>query len=183
MLMTSSMTLIESLASDVATTDTGKTTLISAYGVQLLSGPRPTKAQIQASIYTYGGNDVVYYGTLLTNLQAQLGGKLVISMSNPATVLPVTWTHDRFMLAFSELTDQTASLQDDAPTWGLIYLFHKGGGAGAVALNSWTPRVLLYFTVGDENSDADMKIKGGFIPKGTPWRINDVDITITGGIK
>lgn len=182
MLMTSSMTLIESLASDVATTDTGKTTLISAYGVQLLSGPRPTKAQIQASIYTYGGNDVVYYGTLLTNLQAQLGGKLVISMSNPALVLPVTWTHDRFSLAFSEITDQTASLQDDAPTWGLIYLFHKGGATSG-ALSSWTPRVLLYFTVGDENSAADMKIKGGFIPKGTPWRINDVDITITGGIK
>lgn len=182
MLMTSSMTLIESLASDVAATDTGKTTLISAYGVQLLSGPRPTKAQIQASIYTYAGNDVVYYGTLLTNLQAQLGGKLVINMSNPALVLPVTWTHDRFSLAFSEITDQTASLQDDAPTWGLIYLFHKGGAA-AGALSIWTPRVLLYFTVGDENSDADMKIKGGFIPKGTPWRINDVDITITGGIK
>ena len=182
MLMTSSMTLIESLASDVAATDTGKTTLISAYGVQLLSGPRPTKAQIQASIYTYAGNDVVYYGALLTNLQAQLGGKLVISMSNPALVLPVTWTHDRFSLAFSEITDQTASLQDDAPTWGLIYLFNKGGAA-AGALSSWIPRALLYFTVGDENSAADMKIKGGFIPKGTPWRINDVDITITGGIK
>ena len=182
MLMTSSMTLIESLASDVAATDTGKTTLISAYGVQLLSGPRPTKAQIQASIYTYAGNDVVYDGTLLTNLQAQLGGKLVISMRNPALVLPVTWTHDRFSLAFSEITDQTASLQDDAPTWGLIYLFHKGGAA-ASSIGGWTPRVLLYFTVGDENSDADMKIKGGFIPKGTPWRINDVDITITGGIK
>ena len=182
MLMTSSMTLIESLATDVAASDTGKTTLISAYGVQLMSGPRPAKAQIQASIYTYAGNDVVYYGTLLTNLQAQLGGKLVINMSNPALVLPVTWTHDRFSLAFSEITDQTASLQDDAPTWGLVYLFHKGGAASG-AIGGWTPRVLLYFTVGDENSDADMKIQGGFIPKGTPWRINDMDITITGGIK
>ena len=182
MLMTSSMTLIEALATDVAATATGKTTLISAYGVQLMSGQRPTKAQIRASIYTYSGSDVVYYGTLLSAMQTQLGGKLVISMSNPALVLPVTWTHDRFMLAFSELTDQTASLQDDAPTWGLVYLFHKDGAAASY-IGSWTPRVLLYFTVGDENSDADMKIQGGFIPKGTPWRINDVDITITGGIK
>jgi hypothetical protein len=42
---------------------------------------------------------------------------------------------------------------------------------------------VVLFATAYENSDADVKIKGGFIPKGTNWKINDFEISLTGGIK
>lgn len=182
MLMTSSMTLIESLTDQVGyQSNTGLSTLGTRYGVKLMSGPRPTKAQIQACVYQYNLNTRVYYGTPLTSLIASLGCKTVISIYNSAAnALAVTWKHDKIALAFSELTDQSASLQDDAPTWGLIFLFQRSTPAN---IDNWEGHMMLYFTVGDQNSNADMKIQGGFIPKGTMWRINDVEIAITGGVR
>lgn len=179
--MTSSMTLIESVAVDVGyQANTSKQSLMTRYGIKLLSGNRPTKAQLQACVYQYSLNDRVYDSAPLATLVTTLGGKVVISMLNTSVVLPVTWKHDKIAMSFTELADQSASLQDDAPTWGLIYLFPKGYPSN---LDQWVSRVLLYFTVGDQNSNADMKIQGGFIPKGTMWRINDVEIAITGGVK
>ena len=87
--------------------------------------------------------------------------------------------------AFVLLNQQFASVFPSsallrAATWGLIGLFPRNMPSN---INGWQPRMLLYFTVGDENSDADVKIKGGFIPKGTNWKINDFEISLTGGIK
>lgn len=182
MLMTSSIGLIESLSPDVGSSYGNLSpNLASAYGVRLLSGNRPTKAQLQACIYTYNLNRRVYDGAPIKTLFTTLGSKVVIDLLNTfGTALPVVWKQDKILLSFSEVTDQSASLQDDAPTWGLIYLFPYTAPA---SLDTWLTRTLLYFTVGDQNSNADMKIQGGFIPKGTMWRINDVEIAITGGVR
>lgn len=177
MLMTSTTLEFEMLASNVVSALAGDK-FLSPYFIRLGSGQRPTKEQIQAfrQMNTY---DSYYHMTTLETLTSTLG-KAVITLVQQNAYLPVYIDHDKISLKFTQVTDQSASLQNDPPTWGLIGLFPRTMGT---VPNTWQTRLLLYFTVGDENSDADVKIKGGFIPQGTNWKINDFEISLTGGIK
>ncbi len=177
MLMTSTTLEFEMLASSVVNTLIGDK-FFSPYVLRLGSGQRPTKEQIQALRYI--SSYTSYYNmTNIDTLTSSLG-KAVITWVQPNASLPVYLDHDKISLKFTQITDQSASLQNDPPTWGLIGLFPSYTTS---FITGWQPGMLLYFTVGDENSDADVKIKGGFIPKGTNWKINDFEISLTGGIK
>lgn len=177
MLMTSTTLEFEMLASNVVSALSGDK-FLTPYFVRLGSGQRPTKEQIQALRYM-DSYDSYYKMTNLDTLTSSLG-KAVITLVQVNAYLPVYLDHDKISLKFTQTVDQSASLQNDPPTWGLIGLFPS---YATTSINAWQTRMLLYFTVGDENSDADVKIKGGFIPKGTNWKINDFEISLTGGIK
>lgn len=177
MLMTSTMLEFEMLGSNIGSAISADK-LMTAYFIRMGSGQRPTKEQIQA-FRQLSGSDSYYVMTNLETLTNSLG-KNVINLVQQNVTLPVYLDHDKISLKFTQITDQSASLQNDPPTWGLIGLFPRSTGSGA---SLWGTRMLLYFTVGDENSDADVKIKGGFIPQGTNWKINDFEISLTGGIK
>lgn len=176
MLMTSTTLEFEMLAINVVSALAGDK-FVSPYFVRLGSGQRPTKEQIQALRYldTY---DSFYAMTNIETLTSSLG-KAVITLVQTSASLPVYLNHDKISLKFTQTVEQSASLQNDPPTWGLIGLFPRNAPSN---VSGWQPRMLLYFTVGDENSDADVKIKGGFIPRGTNWKINDFEISLTGGI-
>lgn len=177
MLMTSTTLEFEMLASNVVSALSGDK-FLSPYFVRLGSGQRPTREQIQALRYM-DIYDSFYAMTNIETLTSSLG-KAVITLVQSSASLPVYLDHDKISLKFTQTVEQSASLQNDPPTWGLIGLFPRNVPSN---VRGWQPRMLLYFTVGDENSDADVKIKGGFIPKGTNWKINDFEISLTGGIK
>lgn len=183
MLVTSSFLMMEHLTTGMSGNMNG-TSEASAYAFGLFSGNRPTKAQLRNFCVNDGGTykNVCYYRTNITlaNLLTALAGKTVIDQVNQNAVLKTSLTPDRLVIPFSELPDKTVSLQDDAPTWGILMLHTASGSA---SINSWVSRAMIYFTVGDENSDADMKIQGGTIPKGQSWKPNDMALTITGNVQ
>lgn len=180
MLMTSSMVLLESMASGIGGTLNVDRDFAAPYVFRMFSGQRPTMDQIRAlSVTSAGAANYVMSG--VPALLTSLGAKAIISMVSSSTNLPVSWAADAIKMRFNDLTATTLSLQDDAPTWGLIYLFPTA--THSTTPENWSVRTLLYFTVGDQNSQADVKIKGGIIPKGTVWKPNNFEITITGAVK
>lgn len=95
-------------------------------------------------------------------------------------MLPIEWDAERIAFKFGSISDQAASAQDDAPTWGLLGFWPR---VASSTHSNWQLRSLLYFTVGDQNSGEDMLIQGGVIPKGTMWKPNDIVLTLAGAIK
>lgn len=182
MLVTSSFLLMEHLTTGMATNMNGSTEG-STYALGLFSGARPSKAQLQNLCVNDGSThkNVCYYRTLtrLNALLTALSGKIVIDMVNQTNALRMNLTPDRLLIPFSELPDKVNSLQDDAPTWGLLMLH---SAASSASITNWVSRAMIYFTVGDHNSNADMKIQGGFIPKGQSWKPNDMALNISGNV-
>lgn len=179
MLMTNSMLVMETLSTGVAGYREGSK-IITPYILRLYSGRVPTRDQLRA-LAALGVNDAHYPMTNMDTLAlTTLGGKLVLSIIQTSAVLPVIVDPEKFTVNFSAITDQSASLQDDATTWGFLAIFPR---TASNTFTSWQSRVLISFTVGDENSNADLKIQGGFIPKGSNWKPNDFEISLTGGIK
>lgn len=180
MFMSSSMVLLESLAANIGSTLTGDRDFVTPYVFRMFSGARPTMDQIRALSVTSGGA-ATYVMSGLPALLTALGAKSIITQINSGSSLPVSWSPDAIKMKFNDMVTTTTSLQDDPPTWGLIYLFP--GAAHATIPENWTTRTLLYFTVGDQSSLADVKIKGGIIPKGSAWKPNNFEIAITGAVK
>ena len=182
MLVTSSFLMMEHLTNGMSTNMNGATEG-STYALGLFSGARPTKAQLQNLCVNDGGTykNVCYYRTLntLNTLLTALAGKIVIDMVNQNISIRLNLTPDRLLIPFSELADKVNSLQDDAPTWGLLMLH---SAAASASITNWVSRAMIYFTVGDQNSNADMKIQGGFIPKGQSWKPNDMALNISGNV-
>lgn len=181
MMVTSSFLLME-LLSDTAASAIGVSNEPSTFALALFSGNRPTKAQLQALAVDLGNNysyEAYYDTTKIAALLTTLTGKTVISMVNQNAALPVEWTAGRITLPFAGIPDSTTSLQDDAPTWGVVMLYARSTSAN---FTSWQGRVMLYFTVGDQNSAADLKIQGGVIPKTSTWKPNDIVLNVSGAI-
>lgn len=181
MMVTSSFLLMEML-SDTAFGAIGANNEPSTYALALFSGNRPTKAQLQALAVDLGSGysyEAYYDTTKVAALLTALTGKTVISMVNQTAALPVEWGAGRITLPFSSISDSTVSLQDDLPTWGMVQLYARSTSAN---FTSWQGRVMLYFTVGDQNSAADLKIQGGVIPKTSTWKPNDIVLNVSGAI-
>lgn len=177
MLMTSTTLEFEAIAAPMVGS-LGGDKFMSPYFIRLGSGQRPTRDQIQALRTLYHSDS--YYSMATIDTLTDSLGKAVISLVQSTDTLPVYIDHDKISLKFTQNIDQSISTRNDPPTWGLIGIFPRNS---ASSIPGWQTRMLLYFTVGDENSDADVKIKGGFIPQGTNWKINDFEISLTGGIK
>lgn len=175
MLSTTSMNIIDSLSPSAIDRSING---LGEYILYLCSGNRPTSAQFDSLIGNMGYDS--YYGWSLASLLTPLGGKTVLSMFNLNRALPIEVGPERIEFKFSAIPDQAASLENDAPTWGLLGFWPRSTSS---THTSWQPRALLYFTIGDQNSGEDMLIQGGVIPKGTMWKPNDIVLTLTGAIK
>ena len=176
MLVTTSMNVLDALSPDaVVRTRHGSS---SEYILYLCSGNRPTPAQIDSLIQNMGYESFYYWK--LAPIYTALGCKTVLALVNTNPALPIEWDAERIAFKFSAIADQAASLENDAPTWGLLGFWPR---FVSVTHTSWQLRSLLYFTVGDQNSGEDMLIQGGVIPKVTMWKPNDIVLTLTGAIK
>lgn len=144
------------------------------WGIVLASGSRPTSAQLRGLIYDGYG----FYASdgVLTNLITAVGGKTVLRMVSSA-LAATELTASKLTIKLGDVAAKAASLQNDAPTWGILYFDLRS--AGSSDFQGWRA---VYFTVGDENSNADMKIQGGIIPKGSEWKPNDITINFAGVI-
>lgn len=182
MMVTSSMLMFEALSDHIAGQMNGVNEP-SPFALRIFSGTRPTKAQLQALVTNAGSgysNDCYYDTTKVAALMTTLTAKEILSMVNQSAVLNVDMAPNRILVPFSAITDSAVSLQDDAPTWGMVMLWARSTSA---AFASWQGRTILYFTVGDQNSNADMKIQGGVIPKGSTWKPNDIVLNVSGAIQ
>lgn len=150
------------------------------YALRLFSGPRPTQAQI-ASMTTATTSEAVYTMSRLPAVLTSLGSTVVATTSVAAgSVLPVGMQPNKITLAFSQIGLQLSSLSDEPPTWGLVYFFPKSANANP---DSWTAYALLYFTVGDVGSGADLIIPGGVLPRFNVWKPGDFEINMVNAIK
>lgn len=181
MLMTSSMLVHETVATNVANRyqSSGPALLLTPYVLRLFSGPRPTKSQIR-DLVAATTSEARYAMARVPALLTALGGKVVTSAGNTVGSLPVRWTPNQIKVELSSVVEQATSLQNDPPTWGLVYMFPYTVNANP---DLWEATMLLYFTVGAD-LDADMMLPSAVIPKDSLWK-SDVDLVmdISGGIQ
>jgi hypothetical protein len=144
------------------------------WGLVLASGNRPTSAQLRSLIY--GGYGFYSSDAVLTSLISTGGGKTILRMVSSA-LAATELTSAKLAIKLGDVAAKGVSLQNDAPTWGILFFDLRS--AGSTDFQGWRA---IYFTVGDENSNADMKIQGGIIPKGSEWKPNDITINFAGVI-
>lgn len=163
MLVSSAMNVYELLQNKIAA---------GYWGLILSSGSRPTQAQLRQLIYS--GYGFYRSDSSLSAIITAVGGKQILRM---VSLAPVATELSPSKLAFKlgEVAAKGVSLQNDAPTWGIFYFDMRSTGASD--FQGWKA---VFFTVGDENSNADMKIQGGFIPKDSEWKPNDITINFAG---
>lgn len=165
MLTTNSMLIYEMLM------DRSRTN--SFWGIVMFSGTRPTSEKLR---------DMTYLGfaryrsdvSFLSGFLSPLNGKIVLRQYAGGGAIDIT--DEKIVMKLSQTQFKCVSLLDDAPTWGVVHF------DCIAATDDFTGRRAVYFTVGDENSNADMKIQGGFIPKGSEWKPNDITINFAGVI-
>lgn len=138
----------------------------------LASGSRPTSAQLRSIIYS--GYGFYASDSLFNGLLTAVGGKQILRFVSLATVA-TELTDTKLTFRLSEVVAKGISAQNDAPTWGILYFNMRS--SGVTDFQGWHA---VYFTVGDENSNADMKIQGGIIPKDSEWKPNDITINFAG---
>lgn len=165
MLSTNSMLVYEMLM------DRSRTN--SFWGIVMFSGARPTSDKLRELVYSNYQRYRSDVG-LLTGFLSQLNGKIVLRQYAGGGAVEIT--DEKVWLKLSQTQVKCVSLLDDAPTWGIVHFDCVANS------DDFAGRRAVYFTVGDENSNADMKIQGGFIPKGSEWKPNDITINFAGGI-
>lgn len=166
MLVSSAMNIYELTASARVANTT--------WGLVLASGNRPTSAQLRGLIY--GGYGFYASDAPLGSIITAVGGKAILRMMS--TVVAATeLTPTKMTFKLGDVAAKGVSLQNDAPTWGILYFDMRS--TGYTDFQGWRA---VYFTIGDENSSADMKIQGGIIPKGSEWKPNDITINFAGVI-
>lgn len=144
----------------------------TTWALIMVSGNRPTSAQLRGLIY--GGYGFYMSDGGFHTMVASLGGKQVLRLLSLNTVATELST-SKLTFKLGEVASKGLSLQNDAPTWGIFYFDMRT--TGLTDFQGWKA---VYFTVGDENSNADMKIQGGIIPKDSEWKPNDITINFAG---
>lgn len=144
------------------------------WGVVLVSGARPTSDQLR--------NNLVAAGTLpryrsdlasLNTFAGTLGGRVTLRMYSGITAV-TELSETQYKVRTGEVAAKGVSLFSDPPTWGMLHVDLVAN------IDAFQGRRAIYFTVGDQNSDADVKIQGGYIPKGSEWKPNDFTINFAG---
>ena len=148
------------------------------FSLSLFSGPRPTERQLQQMTLTGATQDARYLNrgvpAASLNLVSPTTKQIIFLLTSDKAVTTLV-TPQQFELRMSESSSSMISADSAPPTWGYVLPNIQSPDY------SYSPR-MIYFTVGDESSDADMKIQGGYIPKGREWKPNDLIMSITGGI-
>lgn len=176
MLMSSSMHIFEMMATGtVGQSRANAGAFNTDYAIRLFSGQRPTSAQI-AALVNATTTTANYVMNRLPALLTSLGSVVVATVSpGSGSNLTVGMAPNKITLALGQLNLSLSSLTDEAPTWGLIYLFPSTTNSNP---DSWIANALLYFTVGDTGSGADLIIPGGVLPKYNIWKPDDIEITL-----
>ena len=148
------------------------------FSLSLFSGARPTERQLQQLTMTTTTQDARYLNRLFPDAALKAisptTAQIIFLLASDKAVTTLI-TPQQLDLKMSESSSSMVSAADTPPTWGYVLL------NVTTPDYSYSPR-MIYFTVGDENSNADMKIQGGFIPKGREWKPNDLIMSITGSI-
>lgn len=152
----------------------------------LCTGPIPTLEQLRKS---HGVVDRLYFQgptepTLRTIAQARGGD--VVSRIYWATLQPLVGK-GKMSFALSTLpTQQGFVFQDCVPTYAVL-LWNRSAVTNSVAIWNSVSTVahaacfnIGILSVGDENSSADIKIKGGKLYAGSRFQPADLDISYAG---
>lgn len=142
------------------------------WGLVLVSGTRPTSDQLRNLVY---GAFQRYRSDLafLNAFAGSLGGKVTLRMYSGITAV-TELSETQYKVRTGEVAAKGVSLFSDPPTWGMLHVDLVANS------DAFEGHRAIYFTVGDENSDADVKIQGGYIPKGSEWKPNDFTINFAG---
>ena len=144
------------------------------WGLAMYSGPQP-----QRSTYEYN-NDVRSGASIYNahNVTIASGGKKILALNGWGTPVVMVATDKRLEFKFSQAQVVGVSLDATPPTWALLMLGPLT--AGNLSSNDAYTNTGIFLTVGDENSDADIKIVGGKIPVGQKFSLNDVTVNLAG---
>ena len=165
MLISSSMIL-----HDLATTRSKDTW----WGVVLVSGARPTSDQLRNNLTSVGYQRYRSDLASLNTFAGTLGGKVTLRMYSGGVGAATELSETKYKVLTGAVAAKGVSLFSDPPTWGILHVDLVANS------DDFQGRRAIYFTVGDQNSDADVKIQGGYIPKGSEWKPNDFTINFAG---
>ena len=157
----------------------------------LFSGTMPTSAQITS--YLLGGSALYsnYGGTVRVSelLDSLTDAVPLVYARYNSQIKPVYKSPDRFTLPLTATSEQGLVLNAGTPTWFMYAVMNNTNNATVYEMIGGTETrpdnaggfisgFTVFGTVGNESSTADMKIVGGAVTTGTPYKFLDLDITI-----
>ena len=148
--------------------------------MMLFSGTVPTAAQLLAAADTITGQ--IKYDTLVAN---STGRQLLAYCCYKESLIPEVRGPDHIVFPLTKAEAQGLVVNEGTPTW-FVFGAVKSTATGILNKAAATPEtvsgVKLGFTVmgtvGNESSNADMKIVGGAITSGAPYKFLDLDVTL-----
>lgn len=149
---------------------------LTSFGLYMFSGNIPTNDQLRKFFST--GQVASLSPAAVSSYINEIQGAVVMRMLSTANQLPIETSGDGIKIKFSLSAAVGTSLLDTPPTHGI--LIYDCSALHDTAMSGYRG---IEFSVGDENSDADMRIMGGFIPKGAVWKPNDININFAGFAK
>lgn len=152
----------------------GATSNAAYIHIGLFSGEPPTDDKLM-SIIGGASSAATWPSTTLTPSENFLGDVAL------GSITPVMdFDNNILVLPFSAQANQITIAKSDIPTWFILRVSTTGNAA-----DNWTGFsasapvwAVVAGTVGDENSNADMKILGGAVTAGQPVRIADMRIKL-----
>jgi hypothetical protein len=141
----------------------------------LMSGPVPTKEMFEKALPDLeveegriGGEKLATWTSSRNNFpmaEAKYPSSLKLSFLGPRD----------FKFSISRQYEIMSVLSSGEPTWFMFISWYNASQRvwGTSFLDN-----LIIGTIGDENSSADMKIKGGLISVGVPLKANDIEFRV-----
>ncbi|QZE59992.1 hypothetical protein pEaSNUABM35_00075 [Erwinia phage pEa_SNUABM_35] len=150
-------------------------TAVNAAHIALFSGTPPTDAQLNAMIGTAGqaitwsAAAISSFATATNFLGDVMCGVMTVTMDIDNNVM---------QLPFSAQTNLATIASSGTPTWFMMRLASAASAVDTFAgfAAGGSAYVVITGTVGDENSNADLKIVGGTVVAGQPLRLADMRI-------
>lgn len=147
----------------------------------MFSGTVPTQAQLLAAADAVTGQ--IDYSKLVTSVPDH--ALLAYCFYNELLV-PQYKAPDRIAYPLTKAVAQGFAVAAGVPTW-FLFAAVEAGYTDLANNATGTPEgktgvklgMTVLGSVGDENSSADVKIRGGAIVTGTPYKVLDIDVTVT----
>lgn len=150
-------------------------TAVNAVHIALFSGEPPTDAQLNAMITT-SGQTIPWSAAAINSFASALNFLGDVTCG----IMTVTMDLDNnvMQLPFSAQANLATIAASGTPTWFMMRLTAAASAADTFAgfAAGSSAYVVITGTVGDENSNADLKIVGGTVIAGQPLRLADMRI-------
>lgn len=147
----------------------------------MFSGTQPTQAQLLGAADAITGQ--IDYSKLMTAVPDHV---LLAYCYYSEALVPQYKAPDRIAYPLTKAYAQGFAVEAGTPTWFLFgaveagenYLSNTPAGVpeGKTGVKLG---MTIIGSVGDENSTADVKIRGGAVVLGTPYKILDIDVTVS----